>query len=141
MMPNSQLSREPLERSLFRVLTQIPTIFGRLVYLASLRNSDSGRYSHHLLNGVLDFEECDRVLCHSHHQVFSRWLTFCLEEQKKDLEEYLNSAGVSETVLNYPDLIPRSSREVERQLYITDLETVLELLRLEQSADFRLQAT
>jgi hypothetical protein len=140
-MPNSQFRQEPLERSLFRAVTQIPTIFGRLVYLASLRNSDSGRYSHQILNGVLDSEESDRTLCHSHHQVFSRWLTFCLEEQKNDLEEYLNSTGVSEAVLNYPDLIPRSSREVERQLYITDLETVLELLRLEQSADYLTQAT
>jgi hypothetical protein len=121
-------------------LTNIPTVFGRLVYLASLRSSDSGRYYHHLLNHVLDLDESDRTLCHSHYQVFSRWLTFCLEEQKKDLEEYLNSGGVSDAILNYPDLIPRTSREVERQLYLTDLETVTELLRIEQCDGFRTQA-
>lgn len=140
--PNGILSlprHDILDWNLQRVVNQIPTVFGRLVYVSSLRDPKSGRYSHNLLNDVLDGEEADRAICHVHHQVFSRWLAFGLREQKQDLDEYLNSVGITEAVLNYPELAPRNSREVEKLLYVTDLETVLELLRIERSADFLLR--
>jgi len=111
-------------------LRQIPTVFGRLVFLASLRNTETGRYVHPGLTQMLGAEEADRALCHSHHQVFSQWIASSLEEQKADLDEYLRMAG------NEPDLFrrfrhlpPTTVREVERQLYLTDLETLLELRR------------
>lgn len=134
MIANSQPQREPVDRTLRRMLSQIPTVFGQLVFLSSLRDPATGRYAHRLLEGVLGLEDADRSLLQCHYQVFSRWLAFRLEVQKDDLKEYLNSAGLSAAVLNYPDLIPRSSRDVERQLYLTDLETLVELLRLEGSA-------
>ena len=33
-------------------LSQIPSVFGRLVYVSSLRNSNNGRYEHHGLTLV-----------------------------------------------------------------------------------------
>jgi hypothetical protein len=131
------LRQEPAQRGLYRALSQIPTLFGTLVYVASLRDSVAGRYSHTVFEGVLDVEEADRALCNIHHQVFSRWLTLGLEEQKNDLAEYLKSPGISEAAFHYSNLIPAASRDVERQLYITDLETVLELLRFERNGGRR----
>ncbi len=120
-------------------LAQIPTIFGRLVYLATLRNGNTGAYEHYGLAQIFGDEEADRTLRQSHMQIFNEWLCFSLEQQKSDLEEYLSSLeGGTRTVLGtwirlspYRGLVPTNAREVEKQLYTTDLETVLELLRYE----------
>jgi hypothetical protein len=125
----TRLGKEPVERGLQRILSQIPTTFGCLVYLASLRDKVAGRYSHTIFQGVLDADEADRALCNAHHQVFFRWLTFGLEEQMKDLGDYLQANGPSEAILRYADLMPSTSRDVERQLFLTDLETILELMQ------------
>jgi len=117
-------------------LAQIPTVFGRLAYLSSLRNPATGRYGHEALVRLLGPEETDRTLCHSHHQVFSQWLGFSLADQKSDLDEYLNRAGGPRQALHYRNLVPPTARDVEVQLYVTDLETLLELLKFEHGGSF-----
>jgi hypothetical protein len=52
------------------------------------------------------------------------------------LDEYLDTAGGPRYALAYRNLVPASARDVERQLYLTDLETLLELLRFEHGAVF-----
>jgi hypothetical protein len=117
---------------------QIPTLFGRLVYLASLRDTASNRYLHESLSSALGSEECDRTLSRSHQQVFGQWLTYSLADQKTDLEEYLSTAGGPRNAVHYRHLVPGSARAVERQLYLTDLETLMELLRYEHGGVFSL---
>jgi hypothetical protein len=118
-------------------LSQISTTFGRLIYLASLRDQNTGVYHHHGLAQLFDQQQADQTLRQSHNQVFSEWLCFNLEQQKKDLEGYLEDLHEDKkTILTtwirlspYRNFVPGSAREVERNLFITDLETVLELLR------------
>ena len=113
-----------------QTLSQIPTVFGRLVYMASLRDSATNRYVHASLTSLLGAEDADRTLCHSHHQVFSQWIGFSLSEQKADLDEYVRETGSRKHLLQqYGSLVPAKARDVERQLYITDLETLMELQR------------
>lgn len=121
-----------------KTLSQVPTIFGRLVFMASLRDAGTGRYQHEALTRLLGPDDTDRALLNSHHQVFSEWLRFSLAEQKSDLDEYLSMAGAggSFRALPYKNLVPATAREVERQLYLTDLETLLELLRFEHGGAF-----
>ena len=133
---NSQSARTPATVVWRKILSQIPTVFGRLAYLASLRDTTSGRYSHDTLVRLLGPESADRTLCHSHHQVFSEWLGFSLAEQKSDLDEYLHAAGSPRDAPHYRNLVPPTARDVERQLYLTDLETLLELLRYEHGGAF-----
>ena len=71
-------------------LSQIPTTFGRLIYLASLRDQNTGAYHHHGLEQLFGADETDQTLRQSHSQTFSEWLCFNLEQQKKDLEDYLD---------------------------------------------------
>ena len=140
-MKSTKASIGALDRSaasdLWRnTLSQIPSVFGRLVYLSSLRNSNSGRYEHHGLALVFGEDEANKALRKSHSQVFSDWLSFNLEQQKADLDLYLSSlAEDKRTVLAtwtrlapYRHLVPASLRGIERKLYITDLKTLLELL-------------
>jgi hypothetical protein len=133
---NSLSARTPAAHIWRKTLSQIPTVFGRLVFVASLRDTGTGKYSHEALVRLLSQEDTDRTLCNSHHQVFSEWLGFSLSEQKSDLDDYLNVAGSPRDALHYRDLVPPTARDVERQLYLTDLETLLELLKYEHGGAF-----
>jgi hypothetical protein len=124
-----------------KTLARIPTRFGRLAFLATLRDQPTGRYSHPPLAQMMGDEITDRTLRHSHHEIFSEWLGLSLAEQKADLDEYLSSTHSpldnkplynSLEILPYRALVPASAHQVERQLYLTDLETLLELLRFER---------
>jgi hypothetical protein len=133
---NSQSARSPAAIVWRNTLSQVPTVFGRLAFLASLRDPVSGRYSHVSLARLLGPEDTDRALCNSHHQVFAEWLGFSLADQKSDLDDYLRNATASRCAVDYHHLVPPTARDVERQLYVTDLETLLELLKYEHGDAF-----
>lgn len=124
--------------NLWRItLSQIPSVFGRLVYVSSLRNPNNGRYEHHGLAQIFGHDDANKALKKSHLQIFDEWLTFNLEQQTRDLELYLDGLPDSRAVVlenwiklsPYRNLIPASVRGVERRLYITDLTTLLEVLK------------
>ena len=131
---NSQSARAPAAQMWRKALSRISTHFGRLVFLASLRDAASGRYCHDDLLRMLGSEDTDRTLCRSHHQVFAEWLGFSLAEQKSDLDEYLQEPGNPRYATHYRNLVPPTARDVERQLYLTDLETLMGLLEVEHAA-------
>ncbi len=120
-------------------LSALPTQFSRLAYLASLRDPNTGRYLHYGLSSLYGDDEADRVLRESHWWAFSEWLSYMLEQQKADLDLYLSSLeGPRRETLEawaqlrpYTHYMPSTSRAVERRLFLSDLETLLELLRNE----------
>lgn len=101
--------------------------------MASLRDAESGRYLHEMLLNYMTEEETDRTLRHSHQQIFQQWLNLTLRDQKEDLDQYLAESRGPRYSLPYRNLVPPTARDVERQLYLTDLETLLELLAFESS--------
>jgi hypothetical protein len=117
-------------------------VFGRLVYLAALRDSNSGRYEHHGLALVFGENEADRALRRSHIQTFSEWLCFNLEQQKADLDLYLSALlddrrRVTETWLRlepFRTLVPSAATKAETDLYLTDFRALLTLLKNEYGA-------
>ena len=127
-------ARGPAAELWRKTLSRIPTHFGRLVFLSSLRDPLSGRYAHPPLSQIVGGEITARTLCHSHHRVFSEWLGFTLAEQKADLDEYLVASRAPLNLVSYRDILPATAHQVERQLYLADLETLLELLRFEHGA-------
>jgi hypothetical protein len=118
-------------------LSQIPSCFGRLVYLSSLRAPKTGRYEHHGLSMMFGEAQADKALRKTHTESFSEWLNYSLEQQKADLGLYLSAqqANKREVIENWAALKPyryfppASAREMERRLYIMDLEAILELLK------------
>lgn len=123
-------------------LSQIPTVFGRLVYLSSLRSPVTGKYEHHGLALVFGEDEASRALRKSHVQAFTEWLSFDLEQQKADLDLYLSGMledkrTIVETWLSvrtYRTFIPASAKTMERRLYIVEIEALIALLKNEYGA-------
>ncbi len=124
-------------------LSQIPSTFGRLVYLSSLRNPNSARYRHDGLAQIFGEDEANRALRKSHNQAFAEWLAFNIEQQKADVDLYLSAlfeqkVAVLRAWINltpYRSLIPNSAKTIERRLYLADFQAILGLLKNEYAVD------
>lgn len=122
-----------------RTLDQIPTVIGRLEFMASLRSATTGTYEHFGLSQRLGIDGARDLLRRVHLEVFENWLCFGLERQKEEIEEYLSSVGSDKREVLWSWLhvkpwtawVPAESRDVERTLFDTDISAVLELLRIE----------
>jgi len=134
-----------LEESWRRTVAGISTLLGRLAYLASLRNQNTGTYEHFGLAERIGAAEVDSLVRRSHLEIFQQWLCFSLERQKEELEAYFSTLeGDRREILSnwlvlgpYAAWVPAESRDVERKLFYTDLETVLELIRNESGVASR----
>jgi hypothetical protein len=134
-----------LEESWRRTVGRIGTLLGRLAYLASLRNANTGIYEHFGLAEKIGAHEADRLIHRSHLEVFQQWLCFGLERQKAELEAYFAGLeGDPREILSnwlvlgpYAAWVPAESRDVERKLFYTDLEMVLEMIRGESGVASR----
>src|SRR5882757_6862865 len=136
--------RSPASDLWRHTLSQIPTTFGRLVFLSTLRDANTGVYAHYGFAHRVGEEAAETALRQSHWQCFTEWLAFGLEEQKADLDLYLSGIDSDKkTILEtwtrtkpYQNLIPAAAIEVERRLYNSDLETLLELLTVVRGVAF-----
>ena len=134
-----------LEESWRRTLAGIGTLLGRLAYLASLRNQNTGTYEHFGLAERIGAAEVDSLIRRSHLEIFQQWLCFSLERQREELETYFSALeGDRREILSnwlvlgpYAAWVPAESRDVERKLFYTDLEMVLELIRSESGVASR----
>jgi hypothetical protein len=135
--------RRPAKVDLWRrTLDQIPTLYGRLVYLTGLRNTDSGEYQHYGLALSYGAKAADQALRESHWETFQQWLSSPLAQQKADVLEYMMVLPTAREVLvetwlqiaPYRNLPPAEARFEERELFCADLETLLNLLKNELNA-------
>jgi hypothetical protein len=129
--------REVFDDTWGRELAEIETAYGRLVYLAGLRDSNSGRYEHYAT------EPSSRNRVHTyflrlHEAIFREWVNYTLERKKADIEFYiggLDSVDRSELVdawlrlTPYKNLVPAAIRGPDREKHISDFEAILGLLR------------
>ncbi len=122
-----------------RTLDSIPAMLGRLVYLAALRNPNTGVYEHAGLTDRVGAEVTDRLIRRSHLTIFQEWLCYGLRRQKLELDEHLSSldGDKREVISNWLSLepfavwVPAESKDVERKLFYTDLGIVMELIRVD----------
>lgn len=134
-----------VEESWRRTLEGIPMLIGKLAYLASLRTGEAAGYQHYGLAQRLGEDGTHTMLGNSHVQVFREWLGLNLTQQKQDVGRYLfEGQGDGGSLLAswialepWAAWFPRDSRDVERELYRTDMIMLLELLRREASVDRR----
>ena len=138
-MPNHKYPRGSLDRAaaadLFRhTLSRIDSAYGRLSYLASLRDPNTGSYRHHGLSAMFGREESTKALRESHERTFAEWIRLPLEDKHRDLQAYLATLEEPKTtVLShwrqsriYRAYVPAAASEAEKRLFSMEIEILLE---------------
>jgi hypothetical protein len=135
--PKGTLERNALADLWKHTLSQIPNVYGRLVYLTSLRDANSGTYRHHGLSAAFGREESLSALRKSHEDTFREWLSLPLPSKSADLVTYFQSVDENPrqvvTYLTratpYLSQVPDSASPAQRGQFKMEMEILLELIR------------
>jgi hypothetical protein len=134
----STKEREALDDLWQRSLAHIVSAYGRLVYLAGLRDPDTGRYEHFGLNPDTSTADANRALRRSHEEIFQNWINLRLEDKMSDVQLYISAlervdkAELIDAWLRltpYKNLVPASIQGPERHKHVSDFEAILGLLK------------
>jgi hypothetical protein len=128
-----QQSRAVIEDFSSQSLAAISTDFGRLYYVSSLRDSESGRYQHDGLKSLYPENAVQAGISHCHEELFSRILETPLMEQERDLRQCLGSAGdqywdVVESWLEsryFQEMCPEGLPDYLRDLFCSNMGALL----------------
>jgi hypothetical protein len=118
-------------------LEEMPGRFRRLVYLASLRDYNTGRYHHYGLETRFPAAAVDEGLHQYHIRIFEELASLPLEEQTRDLLSLFRSVREDRKRLittwrklrSYQLLPPEDCHPLARQLFDKNIEVMLRVLR------------
>lgn len=122
---------------LFRhTLNRIPSLFGRLMYLSSLRDPNSGVYRHYGLATAFGKDQSAQALESSHSRTFREWVKVSLQEKHADLVSYLETLDDPKGLVvrywlesgGYAGCVPDSASKADRALYMEDVGQLLTVI-------------
>jgi len=124
-----------------RTLAKISGNLNRMIYLASTRDYNSGRYHHAGLEGAFGYEAVRQALEVAHQEIFGKLTRSSLEELVRELELYVRSSGESpeellrtwRTLQPYRVAIPLGVDRMAAQLLLSNLKLGLEVLQKRRS--------
>jgi hypothetical protein len=136
-----QQNRRIVQDFTLTTLAAIPSHYGRLAYMASLRDLSSGHYHHEGLAALYRHEAIQEALKLCHEQVFERVLEMPLPRQEADLRECLaGMEGGLETAARhwqqmetYRVLLPENPPGYLKDLFCSNLRALLVILQTEYS--------
>ena len=136
-----QQNRRIIQDFSVTTLAVIASQFGRLIYIASLRDLSSGRYEHAGLSALYSEEAIQQALAKCHEEVFERILETPLAIQEQDLRACFENmpGGLVSAVEHwsgleaYRILLPEQSPEYLKELFCSNLRALLEILQAECS--------
>lgn len=124
-----------------RTLAKISGDLNRMIYLASTRDYNSGRYHHAGLESAFGYEAVRQALGTAHQEIFWKLTRSSLEELVGELELYVRSSGESpeellrtwRTLQPYRVAIPLEADTMSAQLLLSNLKLGLEVLQKRRS--------
>jgi hypothetical protein len=140
-----QQNRRVIEDFTSRTLAAISCEFGRLVYVAMLRDLATGRYRHQGLEALYSDESVHQALNFCHEELLQRVLETPLEEQQRDLERCFSGMDApAENVAArwlegefYRLLVPLGAPSYLRDLFCSNLRILLGLTVAEAASSPR----
>lgn len=137
-----QQSRTVVEDFSSHTLAAISSDFGRLYYVSSLKNEDSGRYEHDGLTNLYPDNAVQAALSHCHEELFSRILETPLRDQERDLNGCLDAAADRywEVVENWREtryfqsLCPEGLPDYLSDLFCSNMSALLAVLSSRKAA-------
>lgn len=125
-----------VEHQLELTFTYLPTGLSRLAFLASVRDSYTGRYLHEGWAMQSSAEEVHKILRRTHKDVFNLVLKMPLTSFSRDLKGYLESlAGTQEQTISlwlelesYRDMIPEGVSQASRTFFLSQIRVALKVL-------------
>src|ERR671925_2271366 len=137
LMPLQQAYDDLANRSLSRISSEL----GRLIYLASTREYNTGRYYHEGLADRFGPEAAQKALEIAHRQAFYKVSAYSLEDLAEELERYL--ASTKENALEclrawqkmepYRIAVPADVDATVARLFTSNLRLALAILRFRQN--------
>jgi hypothetical protein len=120
-----------------RTFAELPGDFAKLIYLASLRDHNTGRYSHYGLETRYSPAAVDEALRRCHVQVFEGLMARSLEEQVRDLVGFFTSLKEDrgrlveawQRLRSYQILPPENCHPLARELFDSNIPLILRVLR------------
>jgi len=136
MLSLLQQNRRIIQDFTLTTLAGIPGDYGRLTYMASLRDLSSGRYEHAGLTALYPDEAVQQALELCHEQLFERVLETPLSRQETDLKECLERmpGGLCAALAHwrrmeaYRVLMPERVPGYLKELFCSNLRALLEIL-------------
>lgn len=118
-------------------LVDLPNDLTRMLYLASLRDCNSGRYLHPQLSQKVGLEEADHAISVCHEQIFRNLLNTPASGYALQLEEYIRYTRADRTVVldtwqslqAYRSTIPVHTSALYCELFCLNVELALTILK------------
>lgn len=125
-----------VEDQLELTFTYLPTCFSRLAFLASVRDSYSGRYLHEGWAMHSSVEDVHEILRQAHRDTFECVLKMPLKRFCEELKGYLQSSERAQQqtmtlwleLETYREMIPEGVSHVSRSFFLSQIKIALKAL-------------
>jgi hypothetical protein len=135
MLKQLQIHRKILYDLVVHYLGPLSSGYGRLAYLAALRDPITGKYAHEKLAAVYGEERVSEALAKCHEEMFERLLVLPLAQQEEDLRNYVSSlpAGQewndAQCIDTTRTWVPPESPDYLTELFCSNTAALCDLLR------------
>lgn len=130
-------SQDAVRKDVMRALrASLPNDLSRLIFLATLRDNNSGHYYHPEVAQRFSVEVADRAMLACHHQIYERVVALPLEDLTDQLEAYMATVPAPKERLieswtklrAYRATIPMDADPISTEIFFMKVEVAVAIL-------------
>ena len=127
---------DTLPETLYDAIFWNPSVFSRILLLASFRSSTTGRYESGLA-ASFQAPDVEQSLARLHLEVFRTWLMHSVRRQAADITTYLNQCSEMKDIRQLGAMgersIPTGAKPMEIEFFLMELKIVQVLVSYDRS--------